>query len=213
MKLAVAIYCSDSGANLWNLTHNNKNEYCVKHGYNLVKLNNPVSTNFDISWARIEELIKILPKYDYILFQGLDTLIMNYNIKIEDWINKYKTHDFIIGFDVNGLNNDVMLVKNTDWSIEYLKYILEQKYKNPLENWEKFWWNEQKAMERSYLNHPLQIRRIPQKSFNSYHYPYYERPETTAGQFTEGDWILHFPGMSMEKRLEEMPKWLDKVVK
>ncbi len=206
-KIALAIPADHGYDAIIDLTLKNKTDYCQKHGYDFLRflgVNKEVSK--EIWWDKIKWLHdEVLPKYEYVVAQGADTLIMNYNIRIEDWIDPQ--YDWVISRDCHDLNADMILIKNSKWSLDYLDFIYSQ-----YENYRHDSWNEQRCIIDSYQKHIDHIKVIPQQSFNSYWYPYYNRNANHEGNFKDGDWILHLPGLHNNKRLEEMQKWMEKVI-
>jgi hypothetical protein len=205
-KIALTIPADHSYDEIYELTCENKTKYCQKYGYDLLRFIGIDAPAKEIPWDKIQWLHdKILSKYEYVLLQGVDTLIMNYNIRIEDWIDPQ--YDWVISRDCHDVNADMILMKNSKWSLDYLDFIYSQyeKYRHDC-------WNEQRCIIDTYKEHADHIKVIPQQSFNSYWYPYYDREEDHDGNFKEGDWILHFPGMKNELRLIEIQKWMDKVI-
>jgi hypothetical protein len=137
-------------------------------------------------------------------------MITNFTIKIEDKI--IPEYDLIIATDCNEINNDSFLIKNSEWSKNYLKQIveLEPKYRN-------HFFYEQQAMIDTYLEHKDKIKIVPQRYLNSYKndlYPH-QLPFDCLGNdgtWQKGDWLIHWPGTSLDLRIKLARHFLNEVV-
>jgi hypothetical protein len=178
-------------------------QYCVKNDYDLYTYN-ITGTEVYYGYKKIEKLVSLLEsnEVDLILCIDLDVLITNHSIKIESFIDN--NHDFYITEDVNGLNAGSFIVRNTFWSIIFLKLILGQQAEFECE---------QNAIEHLIKpQHPIKILSHP--SINSYIYDEYgptfgiisdrkiEKPTHEEGNWEKGDFILHLPGIPIERRIE-----------
>lgn len=200
-KIAIVISASDEYQPIWDITYPSTKSYCDKHNYDLIRVQTGVKP---LNWERFHTIIHALPKYDWIFCRGVDMLVMNPEIKLEEFIDE--NYDFIITRDCHDLNSDAILIKNSDWSRDYLNYL----YYDCFNQYKHDCWMEQRAIINSYKQYPDNIKVIPQKSLNSYHYPYYNRSENEIGQYTDGDLYIHFPGLSMKDRIEKMTAWTQK---
>jgi hypothetical protein len=93
----------------WN---QNKQEYADKHGYKtILKLDN-FKGNMTIGYEKIfflQDIMRENPNIEWFWWLGTDTMITNYNIKIEDVIDN--DYHFIIGTDGNGMNADGFFIR------------------------------------------------------------------------------------------------------
>jgi hypothetical protein len=186
----------------WN---NNKVPYALKHGYQYYcKRNN---FNYTLGYEKIfmiRQLFEINnPKIDWIWWTGCDAIITNFNIKIEDIIDD--TYHLIIATNCNGINVDSFLIKNSPQGKAYLEHIMDgmPKYIN-------HYWHENKAMMDAYDFSPQYkaiTKIVPQRILNAHDYGLYPDNEPidklgTNGQWQKGDLLIHWPGVSLEKRIE-----------
>ena len=143
-------------------------------------------------------------------------MITNFNIKLDDLI--YEDSFFIIAADIHGINADSFFIKNTPISIKFFEEILEKK-----DNYI----DEQQAFNM--LRHKYDFKIIPQKFINSYDYSLYcciedfningyqQECESQKdifglkGQWTNGDFLIHWPGISLSKRIE-LAKELNNII-
>lgn len=191
MKIALAMAYDDSDR--WGIAYNrlgdisaaNKKGYAEKWGYDLVVQREKKDPEREMHWAKISTLIEILPGYDWVFWTDADSLVMNYNKKIEQHLDD--SYDVIFNQDANGLNTGHFFVRNSAWSLAFLKecYTIcppPRIFANGMYHT----WQDQGAI-RTYLDrHPESLSRIKlcsQKDFNCY-----------VDCFEHGDFILHFAG-------------------
>lgn len=222
MKIALVQQYTSDYQPLADLTIANHLEYCQKHGYDyhVYKENIPYNPNF--GFLRFPVLLDLFKtrNYDYIHFSGIDTLIMNFNIKIEDWIDN--EHDFFVAKETSGgyraLNADVFIVKNSEKGRGWLEFVYSKwgEYVNTP-------WREQKVMI-DYIDKPPYnefIKIMPMQSFNSYPWRFYDENQSghatihkgEPGDFKLGDFLLHAPGHTMANRLRIWAEFLPQVIK
>jgi len=139
---------------LADITVENKKEYCTRHGYNLlviddggekdigkeivVQIRPPVPENkLIIGWSKIYILKQAMEKYPeskWIFNTDCDAMVTNMTTRIEDIVNKYgdeNTH-IIIPADCNGINCGNMLIRNSPIGKAFLDVIIasEPLYRN-----------------------------------------------------------------------------------
>jgi hypothetical protein len=180
----------------------NAKEYANKHGYSFIEI---VYEEYFSGFEKIRKIMEffrersgISKRYKYAMCMDADTLITNHNKRFDNFINA--SNDFYICKDVNGINAGVFIIKNTVWSKYFMSWLLEQEGKS----WA---YCEQDAIvgyRETFINNSIEI--IEHPSFNSYRYDLYPEfnhiKEGKNGCWHEGDFILHLPGLGMEKRLE-----------
>ena len=151
----------------------------------------------------------------------VDTLIFNYNVKLEHVIgwagtkwaassaSKWAAMDMIISMDMNGINAGSFMVRRSEWTRELLKR----------------WWSrndvsvpniggmfEQAALadlihkDTSIASH---VQIVPQRTFNAYGYPSSEE----SGLFQIGDFIVHCPSPSRKRRLPSYARAWERMMK
>jgi hypothetical protein len=104
-------------------------EYCKKHGYDYYVEKNDekireIIKDRAFTWAKPKILLEILEKKetDYILFLDIDAIVSDDKIKIEEFIDE--KYDIVVTEDYSShsvMNAGVILVKNSDWSIQFMK--------------------------------------------------------------------------------------------
>ena len=197
MSIVLGCVYTPNWEQIADVTCENSKEYCKKHGYSLIKT---IKSDYQ-GFEKIEKAHDHLftEGYDVVLFMDCDSIITNHNIKVEDFLDD--EHDFYCTEDVNGTNTGVFIVKATEWSFNFLHKLLT--YRNidgiTCEQNAIDWWVETKGDER--------IKFLPHPSINSYKYELYPEHQGVTheeGQWEKGDFILHIPAQSLEKRLQVM---------
>jgi hypothetical protein len=222
MKIAMATLNDDTYEPLAEITfHKNKREYCLRHGYEAIQKNSGWTfPKKAIGFEKLKQILEIFeekPYLDWLHCSGCDTLVTNFNQKLEDIIDD--TYHMIVCFDGNGMNVDSFLIKNSRVGKGLIKLILQV-----YDQYKDHFWYEQQAFIDYFFNAPLAkdiIKPLPQRVMNSYIYDLYpewrEKPQLDHtghdGNWVHGDFMLHLPGISLEKRIEIMTEFLGKVVK
>jgi hypothetical protein len=201
MKIALLNIYSSSIKELAVITvEYNKRKYCEKHGYDHLI----IKENFSLKNIGFEKMAFIkrtleTGKYDWVFWCGADTMITNYNIKLEDLIgNPEDPYCMIIAPDVWDWNSDSLLFKNSKGTLEFLDLIISRYDQyidsngNPrlnnaiLKDGSVPAWAEQAAMieecKGGLFNQEIKdqyrnfVKEVPQKTMNSYLYDLYKTP-------------------------------------
>lgn len=203
MRITVMTICSDSYWPLMKLCMPDKLEYCLRHNYQLSikKCILPIQT---FMYEREVLMLEDLKGCDVLVFTGADTLITNLSIKLEHFIENFD-FDFLIGKDVNGINNDVFFLKNNERSITFLKWVIDAR---------TTFSTDQDAM-KVYVDLKTDFRTVivPQKLFNAMPYWLYNYKNDGGGTWKPGDFIFHCPGLPFDSRVKVMNEILTKVVR
>ena len=205
MNIAVLqFYTSNINYGVYSEMINQK--YCEDKGYTYVCEKNTeritsICDERSFHWGKVKLVQELLDtnKFDYILFLDADAIISDFDQNIEDFIDS--DHDMVFTEDVgyhSSMNTGVFLVKNSEWSKNFLKTWWEsgEIYKGKdappgleimEENLEKAgyfkWalWHEQTCITLLYRNDDEvknHIKIISSRSFNHLYY-------------NEGNFIFH----------------------
>jgi hypothetical protein len=167
----------------------NKINYCNKYGYDFIEDETIYNPDKPIPWSKIPLILKYIDRYDYIVWIDADILIMNLDIKIEYYIDKYP-HDFVCGSDWIMPNTGFMIIKNTDFckvfisSINTNVYNQDEHENGRYMNWEQGSFinmydkdfMECKSKNLVFITYPTEM--------NCYYYNYFP-----------GHFVLHFAGV------------------
>ena len=231
MKIALLTFYTKEYQKLADIILPNKEEYCKKRGYEHIVKIGPF-TNRGLYYA----IDRLLYLHDLLFVQNHDvdavwvlnvqSLITNYNKKIEDLITEpliiqkdlqpgqtvvTKEYDFFFSRDVGGCNAGSFIVRKTDWSRSWIQLITTLAPNIGHVHHEQ-WVMELYHKQPQWIN---LIKILPQNLLNSYLYTYYAPNwnENTPGHWQSGDLALSFPGMDLNKRMVEIPKHFDKIIK
>lgn len=221
MKIAVCSIYDANYEKLGNITINdNAKQYCDKHGYDLiVRTDNFVMPSSQIGYEKIDFILSVLKtnQHDLIFWRGADTMITNFTKKLDEIVEL--DNFFIIAADVHGINADSFLIKNCQLAINFFEEILRDRSN---------YIDEQHAFNM--LRDKYNIKVIPQKYINSYDYNLYcshepfnhngYQPECESGldifghdgRWSTGDFMIHWPGITTEKRIELALEYASKIV-
>ena len=160
----------------------NKKLYCEKWGYShRLKIQTESYQGFD-KILFLESLIQE-KKYDWILWCDCDTLITNFNKKIEDIFDE--KHDFFLTKDWSNINGGVFLFKTSEAGLKYFYHIKNKMYEFAAENVYRFG-EEQTAMIKTHEDPEFSdvLKILPQRSMNSYPYDkVYGHPNSGGGWY------------------------------
>ena len=192
----------------------NKQIYCDRHGYMGVNKTSGFRGGIPIGFEKIVFLQELLEEHkdlEWVWWTGSDAMITNHTIKIEDKIDPQ--YDLIIATDCNEINNDSFLLKNSEWSRKYLAYIMEV-----MPQYQNHFFYEQQAMIDSIPANKEKIKIVPQRYLNAYKndlYPHQSKYDLLGndGTWQKGDWLIHWPGTSLDLRLQLARHFLNEVVK
>ena len=202
MRISLLTAASTDFWNIMQFTAPNKLDYCLKWGVQLSMRKHDLDRV--LPWGEREVfMLDTLKECDWLWFMGADTLIMNHTIDVRIFLDE--RYDFIIGKDVNGINNDVFFLRNNHKSQLFLHKVLASNSYFP---------QDQTAMHYVAEMIPsFKVSVVHQKLFNSFLYSEYHYPDDKGGSFTEGDFVLHLPGMPNHRRLQLIREYLPKVIK
>lgn len=203
MRIAILTIWADNYDKLAAITVPNMQQYCNKHGYDLLAIKIPILEDNSYGFEKIRQLKNILPDYDAVLCVDPDTIFTNYEIKIESFIDEF--NDLFISKDINSFNAGVFLIKGTKGGFDLLDKILDLKKEVN---------NEQEAIEELYiLNdnikevwYPNHLQSIPYEFYSptwgSIKGTQKEKPTHDEGCWEEGvSFICHVPGLDINSRI------------
>ena len=210
MSYAVARINTNDYMELANLTDQSKQEYCDRHGYKFFKgqdkdmviITKPFSVKMNFN--KMHYVLKILkenPDIEWLLFCESDAMITNMTVRIEDKIDN--NYHFIIPVDRLNLNAGNWLIRNSLEAIAYFEriYSMANEYGGKE-------WAEQQAIIDTIEEYSDIVKVVPQKYMNCYEPQIYDYADVSMDLFGEsgvwepGDWILHWPGIREQVRIE-----------
>lgn len=192
------------------ITNPNKREYCARHGYDFHPqvghyhdFGAPRTNEWErFDYQRIKLMYDILfheslgKRYDVIWWHGVDTMVLNHTLKIEDYVTAHP-QDYLIGYTLNHTNNDSVFVRNTHGAKAWLEFLLAMEPAYRFDEWES---------QRAVINHQGEERWkdivgvVPGADINCFFMDLHQWPIDTPGHAVKGSWLLHIPGTSFEVR-------------
>ena len=219
--IILATLHNDNYQELANETwENNKVQYAEKHGYAYLAKTEDFY-GFEPGFEKIQFLLdtfEAYPETSWIWWTGTDSMVTNFNIKVEDKIAEAGDADVIMSADFNfKINCDSILVKNSDKARAWLKDIMDN-----MPKYHTHQFKEQQYMLDSLDKYTDTVKLMPQHFMNSYEYkmyrvnPWVYEKDTDVngdrGQWEAGDWLVHWPGTQPRERMELVKETKEKII-
>jgi hypothetical protein len=195
MRIAIVTGWDAAMNGVAEVTYPNHSDYCSQHGYGHVTRHfwyedrNP-------QWATLKLARECIHDWDWLCFSDVDLIFANKGVRLESFLDTQA--DLVASYDVNGLNAGIIFVRNCPWAVNFLGK----------------WWHEGPRFARhpsdeqtslAYLLYREPKDRwevVPQRRFNSFRYEFYPWLDFPEGQYLPGDFVLHLPALSNQKRIE-----------
>lgn len=197
MRTAVVSLYHENYAELARLVLPNWREYTTRHGYDLhvhCGEMGPGAIGFQ-KMRYLYDLMFVKRAIDMALVVDLDLVFTNLTRRVEEFTDF--AADYFVTKDTNGINNGAFIIRASAasrWLIEVM-----------IAHHDRLG-NEQdvlKSNEAALVGRGVKI--VSHPAFNSLPYklyPEWGEPSIIPGNWKAGDFILHMPGCSLEKRLE-----------
>lgn len=200
MKIAIQVLYTSSWQGIVDITKKNLSEYCEKHGYHLFLIEYPEPPKSDMGYDKLKRAKKLFEAdYDIVWCLDADANITSHKYRVEEFVND--TDYLFISKDVNSINAGSFILKKSEWTNTFIDYCLGKRGQEKM-------YCEQNAIE-AYMQEfgTDKIRILNHPSINSYKYQYYKEhniSEPGQGQWVNGCFVLHLPGIGIDKRIEEL---------
>ncbi|KAK9719441.1 hypothetical protein K7432_004777 [Basidiobolus ranarum] len=174
-----------------------KKDYAKLHGYKFLQ-DGVHDSGKTAVWGKIASLRKFMrqyPKIKWFWWIDLDTIILDPYYALEDHIlggtrhPRFANKDVIMAYDFNGFNAGSFMIRNSEWSLDFLKRLYSPEFHN------RFGYQEQGAMQHLFESDTTVAEHfyiIPQRKFNAF--PPGNYPNVEEHGFQEGDFLVHFAG-------------------
>jgi hypothetical protein len=200
-----------------------KARYALKNNYDFLCTRDYTGYDRPISWFKIKKILELLPNYDYIFWSDADAVITNHAIRIEDIISKeierpksimvspetsprqfsmeippLKSIDYVIAYDDYSPCMGNFIIRNCEWSMNFFSKIYEKTefMNDPI--WDNRAQDNLIYHDKSISEH---IKYVPKKMINSFIY-----------DWTRGDFLIHFPAISPERRVLLTREYMQKSI-
>jgi hypothetical protein len=199
---------------------NNKVKYAEKHEYAYIAKTDDFY-GFPPGFEKIQFLLdtfEAYPDIEWIWWTGTDSMVTNFNTRIEDKVAEVPDAHIIMSADFNfPINCDSILIKNTKEAKAWLQDIMDN-----MDTYATHQYKEQQYMLDSADKYTDIMEVMPQHFMNSYEYKMYKVPpwnytETVdvhgeRGQWEPGDWLVHWPGTQPQERLDLVEEYKEKII-
>ena len=110
----------------------NKKKYCDAHNLDYKFFYGRLSSRH-AQWDKIQAVLQVLPRYDYVVWIDTDAVFNNFNTSLLGLITENPSYDGLFCHDVcysEGINHllvntGVMIFKNSEWSFDFLTKVWE----------------------------------------------------------------------------------------
>lgn len=206
MRCAMFCVYDDNFKELANLTWDqNRKLYAERWGYDTFVKNSDFN-RMQIGFAKIKFMLEVMERkeHDIVYWSGTDTMITNFFIPLTEFV--YDGYHITMAKDFSGgMNNDSMLVRNTEEGRAWMKMIIDNMPAYLTDH--RF---EAGPMWDTYDQFKNIIKILPQRMFNAYHYPLYVNKGARStldgsgfsGQWYPGDFLFHACDQTMEVRMD-----------
>lgn len=208
MKFIITSESSESFKSVSDITFPIIQEYCDRHGYEF-RPKVVVNPERDSIWERVRSLQAALKDCDWAVHIDADCLVTNMHIPLTEFIENEKSI-VISCAPYRGtpmFNDGFCMVRGYDGFNSILDKCWEMnRPQDGIFCAQDALWRMYQVSWRDFFS--VQ----PQKRFNSFIWSAYNKPESTPGNWTPGDFILHLPGMTTEKRVELLTRYLPEII-
>ena len=141
MKFCIFMWYDDIASIYGDINFNINKAYCDKNNIPLFRCNKRRHSDRHPAWERIPLILEYIKDYDYIMWIDADAHFYLNSPNIINLINDNNNYNFIFSKDISvAINTGCFIVKNTDYSIDFLKKwgYDDELYKN---NNYPYWWD------------------------------------------------------------------------
>ena len=212
---AVVNLCTSNLNDLGDLTSALKIEYCQRHGYEFHNIGDEFigertePWTFAMDWYKPKFVLKLFnerPDIEWALVTEADATITNLTIPIEDKIDN--DYHVIAPVDRLNINSGNLLLRNSAEGRAYLQAMLDDESKYLVNTTNNPIFGLQLWIVDTIEQHADIVKIVPQKHMNSYEHGIYDYCDIRTdimgnyGAWEPGDWIIHWPGIRNEVRIQ-----------
>ena len=182
--------------------------YAEKYNYAVIIYDKPFNDEVAMCWNKIATIMENLKNYQYLVWIDADAIIVNFNIKIESFIDKYPEYDLYLCEDIviqkECINSGVMIIKNTPWTNNLFYKVWNSQILHSHNDQNVIFYEIVKEIYpyskpnlkfSSYcgkISHP-KVKILPENAFN-----------THILNYNKGDFIIHLMGAKEKVRIDIM---------
>ena len=208
-KIGIVMWYDENIKEYADITSKINTLYCKHYNIDFITSHEKTYTDRKTNWERLPLLLKNLKNYDYLIWIDADAFFYKDAPNINDIINKYKDFDFIFSKDINNtsINTGIFIVKNTPYSLEFLKkwaydsviyqYVINKKR-----------WNDQEGLIYMIDNNIVNIN-------NDNHHivlDFNVLQSFDLIQSSDKPYIMHMAGQNKKYRIDTASKYLQSLI-
>lgn len=188
-----------------------KSIYCQRHNYSLEVITDGFDKSRPAAWSKLRFIEEVLPAYDWVLWADTDLLLMNKDIRLQDYVDD--RYDIVAGIfwmntaserpeDWYTIHTGCFLIRNTAWSLDFLR----------------MWWSQtqyvgvhlQEERALNYLHKTIKgvqgrVKTVPLRAFCSLAvHPVIIGTKLQECIYRLGDFVMHFLEMPRNEKLPYM---------
>jgi len=184
--------------------------YANKYNYGVIIYDKPFNDDVSLCWNKISAIIENLSQsqYKYLVWIDADAIIINFDIRIESFINSNPSVDLYLCSDIiiqkECINSGVMIIKNTKWT----QHLFSRVWSSPKPHNH----NDQNVLFYEIVKE-LYPKSEPDLKFSNYcgkivHPKVQILPENSFNthilNYNKGDFIIHLMGSKKNVRIDIM---------
>ncbi|HEY2810206.1 MAG TPA: class I SAM-dependent methyltransferase [Rhabdochlamydiaceae bacterium] len=188
-KIAVVTFVSEESYFLHLAGILSKEAYCKKWGYDFICHRGSPDSSHSLSWEKIKNIRGALEAYDWVFWSSEESLILNDQISLEDFIDANSFLIFCYDYITDSISPNAFLVKKSTWSFDFLdgaSHQIESSRGCELE-----------TMLQAYtetVQSQWFVTMLPQRDFNAYAYEVCGDNEQAS--YHPGDFLICFSSIS-----------------
>jgi len=206
MKVCLLMFYDDVIKNYGDINYAINKKYCEKYNIDIIVSHTNKYFRRHSAWARLPLILDNIEKYDYLIWIDADALLYNDATNIIDIIKENIDYNFIFSNDIgnNNINTGIFIVKNTQYSIDFLH---KWAYDNDLyvNNSYPGWWDQGVLIDMFNQN----ILDIKNNSVSLEYGILQHFYENELSGFSKKPLVFHLAGRSNEVRLHTFKKYFN----
>jgi hypothetical protein len=221
MTIAITSMFNDGYLPLANITHfQSKVPYAELHGYPVYAKTDDFGEGYDINFNKMRFTLDLFdehPEIEWAFWLDADAMITNWTIPLEHFIDN--DYHFIATVDRYNINAGSYFIRNSKEGREFFEEVWSHRFD---EKYQKHHWHEQQCIIDLVDKYKSIMKFVSQREFNSYDYDFYNRDHGNThdwdlfgknGNWQPGDFVIHYPGVKQDARIELATAMLGKTVK
>lgn len=124
MRVTIVSLCDENRREISDATAPTFERFCAIQGIQFVRHTSLINSSLNPFWNKFPAVINELPKNDWVMWVDADVVVTNYDYNLPELIESFGEKNFLVSTDSNGLCNGVFLLRNCEWSYEFVKTLM-----------------------------------------------------------------------------------------